>query len=138
MTCCAKPNYNSPATILNPQQKEAGECTTKFAHSNFCVGMSWEKIPASTSDYGSFIFKIYRQNLADSSPVVLDPAGEVSVQLWMPSMGHGSSPITVDRLDLGTFRAGKVLFIMPGQWDIRFQIKGSSGDVDQAVITMTY
>jgi hypothetical protein len=65
---------------------------------------------------------------------VIDPEGSPSVVLWMPSMGHGSSPVTVTRLDIGTYLANEVFFIMPGEWQIKFQLKRADEVIDEAIV----
>ncbi len=48
---------------------------------------------------------------------------DVSVLLWMPSMGHGSAPVKLDKLGPAQFRVTNVYFIMPGDWEIRLSLK---------------
>ena len=94
-------------------------------------------MPTETA-VGSFVFKTFRSNLADGSPVLVDlTRSEVAVALWMPAMGHGSSPVKVVRVDIGTYRASQVFFTMKGEWEIRIQLK-ERGDVkDQAILPIT-
>jgi hypothetical protein len=100
------------------------------------VAWFWEKKPTSSVP-GTLIFKVYRGNRLDDSPVLVEPeAGRlvrVGLVLWMPSMGHGSSPTRVDRVDVGTYRASDVFFIMPGEWDLRFQFSEDNQVIDEAV-----
>ena len=56
------------------------------------------------------------------------------VTLWMPDMGHGSTPTQVSQLDTGTYRASEVFFVMPG---LR-QIKCQESTIDEAVATYTF
>jgi hypothetical protein len=137
---CARPKFSSPSLGSNSgsEKQEHSACDVKFSVSGDCVSFVWETVPASVKDYGSFLFKIYRLNKGDGSMVLVEASGTVVVQLWMPSMGHGSSPVTVEHLDVGTYRAKQVLFIMPGQWEIRFQIVNEHGQVDQAIQTLTF
>jgi hypothetical protein len=39
----------------------------------------------------------------------------------------------VDRVDVGTYRASDVFFIMPGEWDLRFQFSEDNQVIDEAV-----
>ena len=77
------------------------------------------------------IFKVSRTNIFDGSPVLTDIAFPTLI-LWMPSMGHGSSPTRVERLDTGTYRASEVFFVMPGEWELKFE----ASDAGQAVIPL--
>lgn len=132
---CAKPNYVSAPSTAGVKEK-AGGCQARFA-SRSCVSLTWEQMPTD-SGFGSFVFKTFRANLADGTPVVEDPPNEVAVVLWMPDMGHGSSPVAVERVDVGTFRATKVFFPMRGNWEIRFQMKAGSDVKDQAVVAISF
>ena len=44
------------------------------------------------------------------------------IKLWMPGMGHGSFPVTLEKIADGIFLASEVFFTMPGYWDIHFQV----------------
>ncbi|MNT79411.1 hypothetical protein D3C72_2187420 [compost metagenome] len=97
----------------------------------------WDKVPTD-SEVGSFIFKIYQHNPTDNSAVFVDVTDQVDVVLWMPDMNHGSSPVEVARVDVGTYRADEVFFIMPGKWEIKFQIKTSGIISDEAITTIHF
>lgn len=137
MISCANPKYYTRTNDTgggNPQVKLDG-CQAQFA-SGHCVSFVWEILPKDNSK-GSFLFKTYRSNTADGTPVLEDlTAGAMSVVLWMPSMGHGSSPVAVERLDVGTYRAKDVFFVMKGEWEIRFQLKDGNEVKDQAIISI--
>lgn len=141
LQACAQPRYEN--VIQNPNegmgsgpQEKASACQLKFNNSGYCISWSWEKTPTE-SDKGSLIFKIYRGNLYDDTLVMIDPVSTPKVILWMPSMGHGSSPTKVERLDVGTFRANEVFFVMPGDWEIRFQIKEGANITDEAIVSLS-
>ncbi len=137
---CAQPKYVEEGNNTNNGQSahEAGaDCSAQFAGSQICVSWCWEKKPTS-SDVGSFIFKTYRLNTFDKTAIEINPISVPEVQLWMPSMGHGSTPAQVTQLDVGTYRAENVFFIMPGEWDIRFQIKNGDTVNDEAIVHLTF
>ncbi len=118
LSACAKPQYLS--TNETGLQKTGAGCIATFKTTGLCVEMKWEKIPTET-DFGSFIFSV-----SDASNVLTEaPSTDAStlpkVVLWMPSMGHGSSPVAVERLSTGLYRAKNVFFTMKGDWEIRFQ-----------------
>ena len=63
-----------------------------------------------------------------------EPNGTFTAQLWMPAMGHGSSPITIQHLNdaqgqpqPGAFRISKMYFIMDGAWEVRFTLTHADG-----------
>ncbi len=97
---------------------------------------AWETAP-TTKTAGVLRFKIARANLLDETAVPVDPENIPTVLLWMPDMGHGSTPTSVERVDVGSFRVRNVFFIMPGRWEIRFQIKDGDTITDEAIAPFT-
>lgn len=142
VTSCARPKYvEESAAHETPVHKvEAiADCATAFSESKYCLSWYWEIKPTS-KQAGSLIFKVYRLNEFDKTPVVVDLAQVPDVVLWMSSMGHGSTPTKTSRLDTGTYRASNVFFIMPGDWDIRFLVRDSADatkTVDDARVAIT-
>lgn len=67
---------------------------------------------------------------ASGLPAVLD--GELKVKLWMPSMGHGSSPVKISKTGEGVYEVSEVYFIMAGEWEIIYQIM-ENGNLTQEV-----
>lgn len=133
---CADPKYApAPAARSGGEQQKVLTCEAKFADGH-CVSIQWETFPTE-EDYGSFLLKVFRPNRADGSAVLESPGVVPAVVLWMPSMGHGSSPVTVEQLDTGTYRASDVFFSMKGDWDIRIQLKQGDDVRDQALVQIT-
>ncbi|WP_244227164.1 FixH family protein [Corallococcus aberystwythensis] len=59
----------------------------------------------------------------------------LSVQPWMPAMGHGISEVPrVAARDSGTFDVSDADLFMPGVWELRFTLKGSVED--SATVTL--
>jgi len=135
---CAEPKYvkgtdaTSDGTIA---QESKTNCSITFSQSGLCLTWFWEKKPTST-EMGSLVFKTYRLNLVDQTPVEVDLVSNPTVVLWMPSMGHGSTPTLTARVDEGTYRATNVFFIMPGDWEIRFQVKNGTEVIDEANVKL--
>lgn len=122
---CARPKYVEETTSnQTPAGKVevAAECSAVFSESKYCLSWYWENKPTS-KQAGSLIFKVYRLNQFDKTAVPVDFKSTPDVILWMPSMGHGSTPTQTARLDVGTYRVSNVFFIMPGDWEIRFLVK---------------
>ncbi|MBC7457388.1 MAG: hypothetical protein H7235_03860 [Bdellovibrionaceae bacterium] len=137
---CAQPKYvneNNNNQDNNSADQTGADCSTRFAQSQVCVSWYWEKKPTS-SDIGSLIFKTFRLNTFDHTAIELNTVSVPQVQLWMPGMGHGSTPTHVTQLDVGTYRAENVFFIMPGEWDMRFQIKDGDTVSDEALMHITF
>jgi hypothetical protein len=133
LVACAKPNYQEAAPIDVENQKTKPSCDLFLTLKTLCTSFEWEFAP-TISVPGSFIFKFY----AEETPTLfIEPTDNVFVQLWMPSMGHGSAPVTVQKIKSGEYRAENVFFIMPGEWDIRIQLKDGTNVVDQVVKKIT-
>jgi hypothetical protein len=133
---CAKPNYVSTNPGTGQGKISSDQCQAKFT-SGECVSLSWEKMPGDS--FGSFVFKTFRANLADGSPVPLDMSAQPSILLLMPDMGGMQGPpVTVNHLDTGTYRASNVFFSMRGKWAIHFQIKDENTVRDEAVLLLDF
>ena len=135
---CAKPTYLLPAPIVTGRggEEKLEFCSTRFAQ-GACLSYAWEKLPTE-KDFGSFTFKIFRANLQDGTPVAIDLDGTIAVVFWMPSMGHASSPLTVIRVDTGTYRVSRAYFTMRGEWEIRFQLKDGATVKDQVSVPFVF
>lgn len=139
---CARPKYVEETTSYQApagKVESSADCSSVFSESKYCLSWYWENKPTA-KHAGSLIFKIYRLNQFDKTAVPVDFKPIPDVVLWMPSMGHGSAPTQTTRLDVGTYRASNVFFIMPGDWDIRFSVKDendASKTVDGVNVTIS-
>ena len=67
----------------------------------------------------------------------------VAAKLWMPAMGHGSSPVKVEKAKdssgnviPGIFQGTNVYFITPGDWEVRIQLKQGSTVKEEAILAI--
>jgi nitrogen fixation protein FixH len=129
VTACARPVYlENPTDQANAGTQEKSKCTT-------CVQILWEQRPTETT-FGSFIFSFVD---TDTHTSIAPPkADTVKVVLWMPSMGHGSSPVTVEKVSDGVYRASHVFFSMGGDWDIRFQLFTNGEKTDETTLSLIW
>ena len=128
---CAHPNYQDEGTSAN-DHKPASACALAYAN-GLCVDINWEVKP--TDDVpGSFTLKFYA---AATPEIAADPQAQVSVVLWMPSMGHGSSPVKVTPVSAGVYRASNVFFVMPGDWEIHIKLKNDKNETAEVVQTIS-
>ncbi len=111
------PEENLTRENINP-------CAHKFLKLNECYELIWESKPTE-EEYGEFKIKFSQ---------AFDPEGELKVFLWMPSMGHGSSPVLVNELGSGTYLVSDVFFTMRGEWDIHIQINKENEIIDESII----
>lgn len=135
---CARPVYQEAPTQNNPANFHKAEApVASFAKTGLKVSIAWTK-QQTEDETGAFLMKFWRENAADKSPVLQDANATVEVRLWMSSMGHGSSPVTVQRLDVGTYLVDDVYFSMPGDWDIEVDLKNGTELVDGLKIPIHY
>ncbi|MGZ3773877.1 MAG: FixH family protein [Pseudobdellovibrionaceae bacterium] len=149
LIACARPNYsqvspgngdnsNSNNSDSNQNQKVTSptECHLPFLKEKLCVELVWNNIP-SDSEYGSFDLKFFE---AERPQVAVNPGHEVGITLWMPKMGHGSGPVKITNVSEGIYKIDQVYFVMPGQWQIRIQLKGAGADsvIDQVIQEYTF
>ena len=128
-------NQGSTEAATKPNQVQA-PCSAKLGISGYCVDWYWEVKPTAKTQ-GSLIFKTFRLNVFDQSAVAIDTITVPELILWMPGMGHGSTPTRVERLDVGTYRASQVFFVMPGQWELQFQVKSENKIIDQLNVAIS-
>lgn len=130
LSACAHPNYQEgPAPV--GETKTGATCALKFNSQNLCAGYDWEKYP-SESETGTFVVRFTNP----TSGTLVDPGLSLKVILWMPSMGHGSRPVSITRLSSGVYRVDQVYFTMPGVWQIRFQLHQSNTIVEEQISTL--
>ena len=59
------------------------------------------------------------------------------VALFMPDMGHGSSPTKIAKLEgVGLYRVNKIYFTMPGLWEVRVTLKPVQGEPETALFSL--
>ncbi|MBN9681231.1 FixH family protein [Corallococcus sp. NCSPR001] len=77
-------------------------------------------------------FQVRVTDAASGKPV---PGVVLSVQPWMPAMGHGISEVPrVTAREPGTFEVSDTDLFMPGVWELRFTLKGTVDD--SATVTL--
>lgn len=114
-------------------QEVSDECEYYFESEALCLRARWDT-RATESTFGSMTLTFTERN-SPTRPV--SPKRDPFIQLWMPSMGHGSSPVTMTLLEEGVYKAEDIFFIMPGPWDIRFQLKDGSIVVEEKIQKIT-
>lgn len=112
ITACARPDYIT-AKELAGSHENGSACSIQF--SGNCATLTWQTQPSSS---GSSPFTLQFQ-----TPLTTE---QLSVVLWMPSMGHGSAPVTISSSDQQTFSVTDVYFIMPGDWEVRIYLQNGA------------
>lgn len=84
---------------------------------------------------GSFVVEFYNP---DDRGQFVDLKNELEVLLWMPSMGHGSSPVTLEKVAPGQYRVSRVFFVMRGDWEIQFKLKNGNTVLEQSALAYRF
>ncbi|MBS1960658.1 MAG: FixH family protein [Bdellovibrionales bacterium] len=124
--------------VVREPLREAGDCPIAFPVHKLCASWTWDRMPTD-SDLGTAQLRFWKADVGTVNGPFVDPHHEVFVKLWMPAMGHGSSPVTTEaRVDAsgakipGLYDASKVFFVMPGKWEIWVQLKTAGQVHEQA------
>ncbi len=131
---CARANYQNEQLDINQINQQNEQCSKSFSTVLLCVDLIWEKLPTE-DERGVFRLQFYR--IAEPGTYI-EPTLAPSVQLWMPSMGHGSAPVQLTKIADGVYRVSEVYFVMSGDWEIRVQQKNGKDLVDQVVFPFVW
>lgn len=122
------------------QLERESACALSFAAQGFCASLHWITRPGEDAP-GEFQLRFWRKSEATEAGPYSSPTQSVGVKLWMPSMGHGSSPVQVSPAKdasgavlPGIYDARSVNFVMGGAWEIWVQLKEGRQVVEQAKI----
>ncbi|MGE3261935.1 MAG: hypothetical protein AB7K68_09165 [Bacteriovoracia bacterium] len=141
---CAQPKYeNSPSSGLSTDQQKQGQgLGIKFPQSGIQMAWRWEKEPVGPEE-GVLVVRTYRLSPVDNFPEPVDVSADLTLKLWMPDMGHGSAPTVVERmrdangvLVTGAYRVKSIYFIMPGYWEMIFEIQEGGVVRDSAKVSL--
>jgi hypothetical protein len=117
-------------------------CVLKFPKTGLCASLEW-LTPATSETEGEARLRFWNPAVASENGPFVNPGPTVFMKLWMPSMGHGSSPVTTaperdasGALIPGLFRSTRIFFVMPGDWDLVVQIRDGSRVLDEAKLAL--
>lgn len=123
---CAKSRYVDEIGLTRQNTElTSGKCALFFQGQGLCLDYQWEIVPQE-DQFASMFLTFY---LAANSTEYQSPQAEVKVELWMPSMSHGSAPVTVSEISPGHFHAENMSFYMAGDWEVRIQLKNAQGQI---------
>lgn len=138
LTGCAHPNYEDGILAPgNPDKKTEAECPLHFVKANLCAKIVWK---TSLTEKTGAIFELTSWDpltATTNGPYSDMPNTKWAISIYMPSMGHGSSPVKISSLSSGVSEISKVFFFMPGAWEVRFQLIDTTNQVvDQFFLDM--
>ena len=121
ITSCGK----SP--LLNKLEKNTEEISggiflsEQFPNKNLEFSLTL-KTPPSLDEMAVFELMLLRQ---------LETSQTLNAFIWMPEMGHGSSPIVMTEENNKLYKFSEIAFIMPGLWVLHIQILENNQVVDE-------
>jgi hypothetical protein len=99
--------------------------TPNYCHANvenFCAHIGYSEQPQVNEAF-EFVVDFV------TTPEMLNKISTANVQLWMPSMGHGSAPVKIERLDLNHFQVSEAYFVMAGTWSVKIEAVTAEGNL---------
>lgn len=102
------------------------EASHVFKTTEQFITLSWLS-PINSTDEGHLLI------IAKKNGIASDVPESFSVDLWMPSMGHGSSPVVIKKLGTGIYDVSEVYFIMDGDWQLRLRLKNGSTLIEEII-----
>jgi hypothetical protein len=140
VTACAERKYPSLGQPANGIQSLAGqtmnECAIQIVRDRICLSAKWVRPPESPSSEAVLEVKFLRPNKLDQ---VLMPAElheyDFEFEPWMVmdpiENSHGAPTVTIEQVDVGSFRISQIYLVMKGEWQLRFKLKPKSEEASQ-------
>lgn len=128
-------NHEMEKTILDNDYFQTREEGFKFSHTKFSFSLDWTTGPLKGES--QFILKSWNDKLGSLNGPYQDLPENLHIYLWMPDMGHGSSPVKIKRIAPGEYEVSSVYFIMGGKWQIFFQLTKEGKVIDEVSIPLT-
>lgn len=100
-------------------------CEVFFDQSGYCLEANWVAGPIANGRNELEVKLIPTREMP--------PVEALEAVLWMPGMGHGSAPTRIEGprfvTNMGSpyyaVNISRIVFMMPGLWEIRFKLKTS-------------
>lgn len=113
--------------LLNKVKKDSIEISggillsEQFPNEKLGFTLNWVVSP-DLVNLSSFDLKLARP---------LDPNQNLNIYIWMPDMGHGSSPVEIKQMNATDYFISDIAFIMPGLWILHIEILENNQVIDQ-------
>ena len=69
--------------------------------------------------------------LSKNGKLVDDPELTLGAYLWMESMGHGSSPIVIEKLTTGIYQLSELYFTMTKDWQLYLTLSKNNSVIEK-------
>lgn len=135
LSSCAKPKSPSGNLVASTPNSKPQEstCPYRLQPQDLCLNYSWLQFPKKNLK-GQLLVKLFRPHKIDGSPVWTDVPWSLTATLWMPSMGHGSVPTLVQKVEVGSYLVDRVYFTMPGDWVIYLRFFDGNSLIDEVTL----
>ncbi len=115
---CGKSPFLKEPLATGAIKAESIETNVRIFDSEKKIEVKWLTKKNSFDEAQALVFLYSNDKLYDP-----EESEDISFYLWMESMGHGSSPIFVKRLDKGIYSLSEIYFSMPGDWQLKIDFK---------------
>lgn len=119
---------HSQAEDLTESFEVSGPCGLSFTN-GICLDVTWNEKPIERQSL-SLNLRTFRLNAGSSMATLEDLTETLTIEAVMPDMGHGTSPVRIEKLKTGVYRVSEIYFSMGGEWELRFHKRSARGDVE--------
>lgn len=119
---------NEKPRYIAPSEKTNFSCDVEFKKVDLCMSMQWLVAPSTSEEA-----KLEIRFLEAEGLLAKKIAYDFKMELWMPHHGHGSADVLITE-ENGVYHAENIWFIMPGLWELRFQLLNEGQVVDEVVV----
>ncbi len=123
---CGKSPLQMKKTGLETSGNTGLESTKTLKTTQHSLSLTWLS-PVNSTDEAHALLIAKKNGSASDLPE------QIKIFLWMPTMGHGSSPITVKKIGTGLYDLSQIYFIMDGFWQLRIQLKNNNETLDEEI-----
>lgn len=106
-----------------------------FSKTSFSFSIDWITGPAKGEN--KFLIKTWHKDFGTLNGPYQDLPHDLHVYLWMPHMGHGSSPVKINKIADGEYEISDAYFIMGGKWEIFVQLLKNKDVVDEVILPIS-
>lgn len=123
--------------LMSSVTASAGQTCQPVPSLGLCAYLEFAE-PAKTKVNSPFLLTFTKlEAAAEKAGELIFPSTDIQVDLWMPDMGHGSSPVKISKYPVtSALYVDKVNFMMGGLWHIRIKVMkaGSTTPVETIVV----
>ena len=124
------------ASAVQANHDHSSTTHLKFANGTVHAHMTWVIGPIVSNESALRI-----EWMSGVTHSAAEPPGDFKVVLWMPGMGHGSSPTKIQQAHdesgqplVGVYDVTEIYFIMGGKWDVNLSLELPDGTVETQTV----